>query len=503
MQANIVRSRHDGLPCAYNKRHERFTTLLVNIMDENQEAKSIEPEQPKTGGNTPLPLLIPEGIRYNCQGCGRCCSGWSVGLTEADYSRVKDVDWGSLHPDLKDRELFIHREQEFKDQQTMYPHFTNPRADGTCPFLIDNLCFIHGQFEEATKPGTCQIFPYSFVQTPTAIYMGVAYNSMASVRNIGDLLTDQREKLEGYWDKTVHHLGKRANPNAAPETPGNPFDEVVLTGGCVVPWKEYLHLDNKLLALLKNAEKENIPFIETLIKGEELILEAIKLAKNGKSLSELDNFEPKPFIPAEPSSSGIYDTIIAMVYYLYLVYPTIRIKYKDLWQLKKKSALNPVFLSQLTRQIAEYTSSGISTIMFKQASLPDFGKNELVKSLSHPIKPFTPEMNAFFCRWLYVKIFAKTYFGPVAAGYSVLSGYNSLTACFICSQIFVKGETRKRKTNEILIADLYEAYWRLDREFLTVDQILPQVSNGMSLAYSVPKVFRNLLAVLAKSMSVQ
>ncbi|MBZ0188704.1 MAG: YkgJ family cysteine cluster protein, partial [Candidatus Obscuribacterales bacterium] len=124
-------------------------------------------------------LQIPEEVRYNCQGCGRCCSGWSVGLTETDYDKVKDIDWGSLHPQLAERELFIHRQEQFKHGQAQYPHFTNPRKDGTCPFLIDNLCFIHGHLGEEQKPGTCQIFPYSYVETPTGFYMGLAYNSMA------------------------------------------------------------------------------------------------------------------------------------------------------------------------------------------------------------------------------------------------------------------------------------------------------------------------------------
>ncbi len=476
------------------------------MVEEKQEATvgapNPSPSEARHDGNSTAeaPLLIPEGIRYNCQGCGRCCAGWSVGLTDADYSRVKDIDWGSLHPLLKDRELFIHREEEFKEGVTAYPHFTNPRADGTCPFLIDNLCFIHGHLGEDEKPGTCQIFPYSFVQTPTAVYMGVAFNSMASVRNMGELLTDQREKLEAYWHKTRHHLQCRARPDAPQAPPGNPFDEIVLTAGCVVPWAEYLHLEECLIAHLKAAEKENQPFIETLITLEEIILEAIKLARAGQSLAEIKNFEPQTNTPADSSSSGIYQSIIAMVYYLYLVYPTIRSRYQDLWQSQKKSVFSPGLLAQRAKILSQYTGAGISTILFKTATLPDIGKNNLIKSLNYKVKALDEDINAFFCRWLYVKIFAKTYFGPAAANYPLLAGYNSLIACFICAMLFAKGEALKRKENAIMIADLYEAYWRLDREFLTVYQILPQVSNGMALAYSIPRVFRSLLTSLSDSM---
>ena len=57
-------------------------------------------------------IHIPEDIRYSCQGCGRCCAGWSVGLTDEDYDRVKDTDWKSLHPDLAKKDLVFHREKE-------------------------------------------------------------------------------------------------------------------------------------------------------------------------------------------------------------------------------------------------------------------------------------------------------------------------------------------------------------------------------------------------------
>ena len=52
-----------------------------------------------------IKLFVPEGVRYNCQGCGRCCSGWSVGMTEEDYGRIKDIDWQSLHPELAGKEI--------------------------------------------------------------------------------------------------------------------------------------------------------------------------------------------------------------------------------------------------------------------------------------------------------------------------------------------------------------------------------------------------------------
>lgn len=190
------------------------------------------------------PLLTPKDLRYNCSGCGKCCGGWSIGLTDADWDKVKDVDWGSLHPDLKGLDLFVHREEAYKSGNSPYPHFTNPKPNGRCPFVVDNLCFIHTHLGAESKPGTCQIFPYSFIETPTAVYAGVAHSSWAATMNTGNLLSEQKEMLEEHWKTTIHHQHERmkginqASGTSTSQTDSqNPFESVVLTGETKVPGK--------------------------------------------------------------------------------------------------------------------------------------------------------------------------------------------------------------------------------------------------------------------------
>src|SRR5437868_4644421 len=45
-----------------------------------------------------LTLHIPQGINYECQSCGKCCGGWAVPMTEADYDRIVEVDWQKVSP---------------------------------------------------------------------------------------------------------------------------------------------------------------------------------------------------------------------------------------------------------------------------------------------------------------------------------------------------------------------------------------------------------------------
>lgn len=458
--------------------------------------------EPDTSGQ--LPLLIPEGVRYNCQGCGRCCSGWSVGMTENDYSRIKDIDWGSLHPELADRELFIHREKEFKEGITLYPHFTKPRADGTCPFLIDNLCFIHSHTNEETKPGTCQLFPYTFVETPTGVYMGLSLNSMASVRNMGELLTDQREKLMGYLMKTKTFVNEKAQEAGSATTKqlvANPYSEVTLSGQTKVSWDEFLHVDSKMIETIKAGDESGEDFIQTLLKVEDVILFSIALAKEGKSMTEIADYQPRGSIGGGESAASTNEGILAMVYYLYLVYPSIRASFGDMWQLTNQERFGPKRIGTLLSQYVQYIGSGFSTIFMKNAAIKNFGKINLTQAINYPVKPMPQVVNEFFRRWLYIKIFSKGYFGPIACDYSLLAGFNSLVMCFLISMVFAKGEAMKRKEDEIKIYDLYEVFFRLDREFLTMNQILPQVTVALSVAYSVPKMGRGILEMLAKGQS--
>ena len=89
-------------------------------------------------------LHIPQGINYECTGCGKCCSGWAVPMTEEDYERISAWPWDNINPRFKGKRLF----RELKDYEkadSPYSHAIVKGEDGHCPFLVDNLCFIHSQ----------------------------------------------------------------------------------------------------------------------------------------------------------------------------------------------------------------------------------------------------------------------------------------------------------------------------------------------------------------------
>ena len=475
-----------------------------------------------------LKLLIPEDIRYNCQGCGRCCSGWSVGLTEEDYGRIKDTDWPSLHPELKDKEIFFHREKEFVEGTAAYPHYTKPRADGSCPFLIDNLCFIHSHLGENEKPITCRVFPYSFVETPTGVYTGVVYNSMASVRNIGAPLTEQREKLTQYFNLTVQHKNASMRPgvldgqikamqDGTMAAPVSPFAEVSLTPACKLTWEEYLLIEERMLTLiLSRLRAENTTgagaagagapgeesIFNTLLQCTEIMMQGRKLKVTGGNVADISSFEPVLKRPADPVASGTELMTLRMLYYRFFVYPTVRTSDTSLWQMQRKRAFEPKVAATVVKALSKYVSSGINTILFAKAGLPLLGNVSLDTALNRSFAPLDQETDKLFHRWLYLKLFSKSYFGPAAAGFSVLSGFNCLTASVLSVLLFAKAAAVKGDKTNVAIADIYEAYWRLDRELLTMGQTPEQESKFYNSGLSSPRLFNKSLWTMAKSVGL-
>lgn len=457
-------------------------------------------------------IHIPEDIRYSCQGCGRCCAGWSVGLTDEDYDRVKDTDWKSLHPELAKKDLFFHREKEFAEGTSAYPHYTAPKDDGSCPFLIDNLCFIHGHLGENEKPITCRIFPYTFAETPTGIYTGVVFNSMAAVRDIGDPLTEQREKLENYFKLAIQHKNASLRPeekaaqakvlaelaDGAVAAYTNPFETVSLTPACQVSWAEYLLIENRMTAIvlerLRKAEDEpeDCSILKTLLLCSEVLTQGRKFKLANADMNQISGFTPELKQPVDVTPSNIELMTLRMLFYRFFVYATVRTSDSRLWQMQKGSNLMVT-----AKMFTNYVGSGMQTIFFGKTKLPMLGDTNLDKALMAKFKTLDVESNKLFHRWIYLKLFSKSYFGPAAAGFSVLSGFNCLIAGLLSILLFSKASAMNKKQDEIVIADNYEAFWRLDRELLTIGQIPAQESRMYNAGLSAPRVFNKAMWALS------
>lgn len=447
--------------------------------------------QPSASGQ--LPLMIPEGIRYNCQCCGRCCGGWAVGLTEADWAKVKDVDWGALKPELAGSELFVHREEEYAQGVSGYPHYTRRRPDGFCSFLFDGKCFIHASLGEDKKPGTCKLFPYTFVPTPGGIYVGCLYGSQASVRNQGELLSNQRPMLEQLWQvavdqemahgKATKDVSDLASHITADQIKGINF-QVSLTPGVELTWDEYKLLDASMIAIIQG-RKYKPPF-ELFAALEDVLIEAQRLKSEGQSFEALSQFVPKGNLEkAGIYSPGFFENLLFhLLCFRSFEWYLLREKFADEAMKAKKNVL---FEPKIITSSARAVYGG-------KVEMPPLGVVDLGRARKLQAEALDTEIEEFFYRYLYLKIFSKGYCGTPMAGISVVAGFNLLVGNLLSAICYAKAHAIKRGAKKIEISDLWEAYFLLDRENVSLSQLPRNRAQIFDLGFGQSRLFRRLLA---------
>lgn len=452
------------------------------------------------GDSSDLPLVLPEDIRYNCQGCGRCCTGWAVGLTDDDYNKVKDVNWGELKEELKDKELFVDKRKEFEAGVSMYPVYTKTRPDGSCPFLFDSLCFIHGTLGESAKPGTCKLFPYTFIPTPSGIFVSVVYNSMASVRNFGELLTNQRKMLAEIWQIAVGQeqskgLSTQAVSDVAISIKTSDLKavryDVNLVPGMPLTWDEYMHIDNRLIELIQS--KEHPEVFDTLIAAGELLLEALKIKNKGGDLAQLAELAiPQDSIDKyKLEAPTLFENLLFNLQcFRSFEWPLLGKKFAANWATSSKSPLHePAVLK-----------AGLRSVLSGKIEFPDTGVVSLPAVRKYRVEKFEPEVDDFLRRYLFMKIFSKGFCGPSMNGLSVISGYNNIVANFLTAIIYVKAHSMVKKDSVARIADFYEAYCLLDREVVQVSQLPTDKAQFFDSGFSSPRLFSRLLGRMSKEV---
>lgn len=188
--------------------------------------------------DTDLVLHLPDEINYECTGCGKCCGGWSVPMTQEDYERITAVDWSQYDSRYQMQDLF--REMKpYESAGTPYLYAIKEGGDGHCPFLKDNLCFIHSKHGSTFKPSICQLFPYCFNETPSGIYATVSFVSMGVVNNSGKPLKEQRDYLESKL-KEFKTLFPDHHPN---------WSNLKLAVDKPLAWDEYLEIEKEMLQI--------------------------------------------------------------------------------------------------------------------------------------------------------------------------------------------------------------------------------------------------------------
>lgn len=359
-----------------------------------------EPNLPETNLSEPglgesQPLHIPEGINYECTGCGRCCSGWAVPMTAADYERISAVDWGSLHKKLNGADLF----RELKDHEkegSPYTHAIKPDEEGLCPFLVNNLCFIHSSFESKTKPSICQLFPYNFNETPSGFYSTVSFVSVGAVLNAGKPLTEQRDYLNQKFAEF-----KKMYPDHHPN-----WSKIELCKEVPLTWERYLEIEAELLRILQNDSES----LEMRLAHMSLFVVGEYLKGRGSDIPEAQlKIELGPKHQLKP----IEHVLLKELYRLYFPEKTLN-----------RAESN--FSASKFMQSSMAAKMGIAPQLKLRAGDKSFNLAD-VKAVT---LPDVPELKDIFYRFIYQRIFGKLYFGAGFGQLSLMVGLHHLITAY-------------------------------------------------------------------------
>jgi Fe-S-cluster containining protein len=184
-------------------------------------------------------LLLPTDVVFTCQQSGACCrNDWLIGVEEPARARLEAVDWTRLSPPLPPGPRF--RPLPWALPGGERATFAR-RPDGACVFLDpDERCGIHTRLGASAKPQVCREFPYSFVETPDGVAVGLSFACTAVRAHRGRPLADQdagiREVLAG--STRVRRLP----------------DPLVLYSSVDITWAQYRPIESALQALLAHDE---------------------------------------------------------------------------------------------------------------------------------------------------------------------------------------------------------------------------------------------------------
>lgn len=367
-------------------------------------------------------LHIPEGINYECSGCGKCCGGWAVPMTETDYDRISAKDWGAHLDKFAGKELFREMKPYEKDG-TPYTHAIKHVEDGHCPFLVDNLCYIHSKYGSEAKPSICQLFPYCFNETPSGVYATVSFVSAGVVYNTGAPLADQRDYLEKKFSE-FRKLYPDHHPN---------WSKLELTGGKTITWEEYLAIENELLSFLK---ARSAPFEQRLLQGSAYL--HAKAA--GRETSQSNS--------AETTVTKLRNLDKHLLIALHKIYFPVK---------------------TLGRGEGDFSAARFAYQLAFQGVFPGLrislpGHSYSFEQLeSVPFPSEEKDIEDLLFRYFYSRIFAKLYFGAGFGQLSLIAGYHHLVLLYMLLKTHSRALALSRGVDRVSYVDVVAAVRTLEK----------------------------------------
>jgi Fe-S-cluster containining protein len=340
-------------------------------------------------------LYIPEGINFDCTGCGNCCFHWPVPVTDEDVERIKALVGASDEPDFRKLPVSV-------DKMKAFTHSLEKKADGSCQYLdADIRCRLHKSFGIESKPAMCQLFPYTFTITPSGAFASLSFASTGVLLNSGTPLTAQKEFLQ----KQLVLFNQ-----LFPSQPD--WSQIQLVDGVAMRWVEFLAIDKVLL--------ENIcPANGRALSRENLLLQSKFIVGKLPGTVDLDNAHLTKVRPIL-----IDQILLKLLYQLYFVDDPYL---EGACEFDQKQFMDLMAQSPHSLSLSFSKSKGQSLpITFKAINDCNLDKSANL------------EFEKLLTRFIYCRLFSKLYFGPGFGGLSLLAGFHHLIVVVALTRIHLK-----------------------------------------------------------------
>ncbi len=351
-------------------------------------------------------LHAPPFVNYDCQTCGWCCRQYDISFSREDYERLSKHDWGALEPALSGKEWC----EPLRGAGPRAAFRLRYSPEGACLFLSpDGRCRMHTHVGELGKALGCCMFPFSFVATPSGVYVGCRFSCRAVAWGLGK--------------PVVHRLPMLRKQLALCIEAGLvPFygEDVAFDRRRTLAWPDYLRLEATLIRVLL---RDDLPVVRRLFllgKFIEILRQARLDKVRGARFAELIGIleeglfreavkEPLPGPPA-----GLWRLMFRQ--FCFQFQRRQGGAFQELPGLEKAR----VRLAQFGRGIRFVLGSGA-------VSLPGFpgafDLGELWRVRLHDLG----EAEGFaVSRFLAAKVFGKQYFGKTFFDYTLHDGLNFL-----------------------------------------------------------------------------
>jgi len=374
-------------------------------------------------------LHTPEGINYECTGCGKCCGGWAVPLTPEDYERISAIEWADELEKFEGEDLFRPL-KKYEKIGSPYTHAIKEGEDGHCPFLVNNLCFIHSTRDAKTKPAICQLFPYCFNETPSGVFATVSFLSMGAVYNSGKALSEQHEYLKHKYED-FKSLFPDHHPN---------WSKLQLTVGQAITWQQYLEYEGKILAFLKTEK----PFCDRLLDSSSYL---VGLA--GPKAQSQETTAESPSVQDDASDGGSLNhldrVLVANFHRLYFPVKPIKRGEGDF---------------KVSRLVFEATfGPALGTLKIEVPS----GRFSLHSLASVNWPEDDQEIKDILYRYFYSRIFAKLYFAAGFGQLSLIAGFHHLALIYALIRWHAKALALGRDAKTVSLIDVVATVRQLEK----------------------------------------